>query len=140
MVISSISCLTFVSGILVEVLETKLRRLILEVAPQGSLTQNHIRSNFITNITSLKRHSAVFVAFADIAASVASHPDISETRRRSFAFAGIMLAAIGCALYIVSGLTSLLVTDGIVDDVAKDANMPVDLNAFSSRSSTLSPD
>ncbi|KAH8920084.1 hypothetical protein BT69DRAFT_1336765 [Atractiella rhizophila] len=142
-VISSLSCLFFASGILVEVLETKLRQLILEGYPQGQATKNrpHRRSNFVRTIASLKHYSALFVTGAAVTASVASHPDIPESTRRPLAVIGIVLAATGCALYIVSSTTWLLLSDGVVEpDLKGKASLSVELKALGSLSPPPEPD
>ncbi|KAH8913640.1 hypothetical protein BT69DRAFT_1291252 [Atractiella rhizophila] len=122
------SCLLFISGIFVEILEKKMRRLILDIAPSDWSSRNLNRSNFFRRISSLKRYSAFFVASAAVAASVASHPNIPQRSKVAFALAGFVLAATGWALYIVSWTTTLFVDEGIavVAEEAKDeSSMPV---------------
>ncbi|KAH8924735.1 hypothetical protein BT69DRAFT_1349242 [Atractiella rhizophila] len=121
-VISSVSCFFFAAGVLVEILETKVRGLILDVAPaatDGSVTQG--RSNFFRNLIAIKRYFSLFVAFAALAASISSHPDIPQSTRKGFAVSGIVLVATGCALYVVGMATSILVQiDSIPEGGAKD--------------------
>ncbi|KAH8914264.1 hypothetical protein BT69DRAFT_1124809 [Atractiella rhizophila] len=111
-IISSISCVLYVAGVVVEILEERIIKLILDVSappPSSSI----IRSNFLRRISSLKRCSAIFIALAAVAASIASHPEIPHSTSKGFALAGIVFAATGCVLYIVSCTASLFSEENI---------------------------
>ncbi|KAH8918271.1 hypothetical protein BT69DRAFT_1301103 [Atractiella rhizophila] len=121
-VISSISCFFFASGVLVEILKTKVRRLILGVAPQvvDSLVADRRRSNFFGSFITIKRYFSLFVAFAALAASISAHPDIPLNTKKGFAVAGIVLAATGWALCVIGMATSILVQiDSITEGGAR---------------------
>ncbi|KAH8920660.1 hypothetical protein BT69DRAFT_1352209 [Atractiella rhizophila] len=118
-VISSLSCGLYAAGVGVEILEGRLIRLILDAsAPPPS--SGLIRTDILRIISSLKRCSAIFIALAAVAASIASHPDIPYSTSRGFALAGIVLAASGCVLYLVSGTTYLFAEDRISAVAEKD--------------------
>ncbi|KAH8914073.1 hypothetical protein BT69DRAFT_23134 [Atractiella rhizophila] len=113
-VISSISCVLSMASIVVEILEGRIIRLILEVTPPVSssvdvippASSSVVRSNILRRISSLKRCAAILIALAAVAASIAAHPGIPQDTRKAFAIAGVVLAATGCVLYILSSATS----------------------------------